>query len=101
MSRPSYRAAARGVDTESPAVVADLLLIGLGITLEPFPLTAFILLLSAEKGTRKGLAFILGWLACLVVVIAAVVLVTEGKPPAPNTAPRPLPLPSSWPWVSC
>ena len=68
-------------------MVVDLLLIGLGITLEPFPLTAFILLLSAEKGTRKGLAFILGWLACLVVVIAAVVLATRGKPPAPNTAP--------------
>jgi threonine/homoserine/homoserine lactone efflux protein len=68
-------------------VVADLLLIGLVITLEPFPLTAFILILSAEHGTRKGLAFILGWLACLVAVIAAVVLVTGGKPPAPNTAP--------------
>jgi threonine/homoserine/homoserine lactone efflux protein len=68
-------------------VVLDLLLIGLGIALEPFPLTAFILILSAEQGTRKGLAFILGWLACLVVVIAAVVLVTGGKPPAPSTAP--------------
>jgi threonine/homoserine/homoserine lactone efflux protein len=68
-------------------VVVDLLLIGLGITLEPFPLTAFILLLSAEKGTWKGLAFVLGWLACLVVVIAAVVLSTRGKPPAPATAP--------------
>jgi hypothetical protein len=31
-------------------VVLDLLLIGLGITLEPFPLTAFILVLGAEKG---------------------------------------------------
>jgi threonine/homoserine/homoserine lactone efflux protein len=68
-------------------VVVDLLLIGLGITLEPFPLTAFILLLSAEKGIWKGLAFVLGWLACLVVVIAAVVLSTGGKPPAPATAP--------------
>ncbi len=68
-------------------MVIDLLLIGIGITLEPFPLTAFILILSAEKGTRKGLAFILGWLACLVIVIAAVVLVTGGKPPAPSTAP--------------
>ena len=68
-------------------MVADLLLIGLGITLEPFPLTAFILLLSTEKGTRKGLAYILGWLACLVVVIAAVLAATGGKPPAPNTAP--------------
>jgi threonine/homoserine/homoserine lactone efflux protein len=68
-------------------VVLDLLLIGLGIALEPFPLTAFILILSAEQGTRKGLAFILGWLACLIVVIAAVILVTGGKPPAPSTAP--------------
>jgi hypothetical protein len=68
-------------------MVLDLLLIGLAITLEPFPLTAFILLLSAEQGTRKGLAFILGWLACLVVVIAAVELATEGKPPAAHTSP--------------
>jgi threonine/homoserine/homoserine lactone efflux protein len=68
-------------------VVLDLLLIGLAITLEPFPVTAFILILSAEQGTRKGLAFILGWLACLIVVIAAVVLVTGGNPPRPSTAP--------------
>ena len=56
-------------------------------SLEPFPLTAFILILSTEKGTRKGLAFILGWLACLVAVIAAIVLLTGGKPPEPRTAP--------------
>jgi threonine/homoserine/homoserine lactone efflux protein len=68
-------------------VVLDLLLIGLAITLEPFPVTAFILILSAERGTRKGLGFILGWLACLVVVIAAVILVTGGQPPKPQTAP--------------
>ncbi len=68
-------------------MVVDLLLIGLGITLEPFPITAFILLLGAEKGTRKGLAYILGWLACLVVVIAAVLVATGGQPPADNTAP--------------
>lgn len=68
-------------------MVLDLVLIGLGITLEPFPLIAFLLILGAEKGTRKGLAFILGWLACLVVVIAAVVLLTRGKPPQPSTAP--------------
>ena len=67
-------------------MVFDLLLIGLAITLEPFPLTAFILLLSAEKGTRKGLVFILGWLACLVIVVAAVIALTGGKPPAASTA---------------
>ena len=68
-------------------MVLDLLLIGLGIALEPFPLTAFILALSADKGTVKGLAFILGWLACLVAVIAAVVLATGNNPPRPHTAP--------------
>ena len=68
-------------------MVLDLLLIGLGITLEPFPLTAFILVLSAEKGTWKGLAFILGWLACLVAVIAAVIVSTGNNPPAPQTVP--------------
>ena len=68
-------------------MVLDLLLIGLAITLEPFPLIAFVLILSAEKGTMKGLAFILGWLACLVAVIAAVILATGNQPPRPNTAP--------------
>jgi threonine/homoserine/homoserine lactone efflux protein len=68
-------------------VVLDLLLIGLAITLEPFPLTAFILVLSAEKGTWKGLAFILGWLACLIAVIAAVIVTTGNNPPEPQTVP--------------
>jgi threonine/homoserine/homoserine lactone efflux protein len=68
-------------------VVLDLLLIGLGIALEPFPLTAFILVLSADKGRWKGLAFILGWLACLVAVIAAVFLATGNNPPKPQTVP--------------
>ena len=68
-------------------MVFDLLLIGLGITLEPFPLTAFILVLSAEKGRWKGVAFILGWLACLVAVIAAVFLATGNDPPKPQTVP--------------
>jgi hypothetical protein len=68
-------------------MVLDLVIIGLAITLEPLTLVAFILILSAEQGLRKGLAFILGWMACLAAVIAVVVLVTGGKPPAPQTAP--------------
>ena len=68
-------------------MVLDLMLIGLAITIEPFPLTAFILILSAEKGTWKGLAFVLGWLACMVAVVAAVIATTGSNPPKPNTAP--------------
>lgn len=68
-------------------MVLDLVIIGLGITLEPLTIVAFILILGAQRGTRKGLAFILGWMACLAAVIAAVVLVTGGRPPRPQTAP--------------
>jgi hypothetical protein len=68
-------------------VVLDLVIIGLAISLEPLSLVAFILILGSAQGLRKGLALILGWTACLVVVIAAVVLVTGGNPPRPNTAP--------------
>ena len=68
-------------------VVLDLVIIGLAITLEPITLVAFILLLAARSGIWKGLAFILGWLACLVAVVAAVVLATGGNPPRQHTAP--------------
>jgi len=68
-------------------MVIDLVLIGLGITLEPFPLTAFILVLGAERGIIKGLAFIVGWVACLVAVTAVVLLLTNGQPVQQATAP--------------
>ncbi len=38
------------------------------------------MILSTKNGNRKGLGFILGWLACLVLVIAGVVLITGGRP---------------------
>ncbi|MGH9080691.1 MAG: GAP family protein [Acidimicrobiales bacterium] len=67
--------------------VADLILIGLVVTLEPLPISGFILVLSSERGTLKGATFILGWFLSLVVVIAATVAATGGKPPRPSTAP--------------
>jgi hypothetical protein len=68
-------------------VIFDLLLIGLVITIEPIPLTAFILILLSKGGTRKGAAFIFGWLLSLAIVVALTILVTGNKPPKPNTAP--------------
>lgn len=65
----------------------DLILIGLAIALHPLPVMALILLLSADGGVRKGLAFLLAWLASLVLVIACVLLFTNGTPPRRNTAP--------------
>ena len=68
-------------------MVLDLVIIGLAITLMPLTLVAFGLIISADKGLRKGLAFIFGWLGCIVVIIAGVVLITGGDPPKPDTAP--------------
>ncbi|GAA1222726.1 hypothetical protein GCM10009665_11180 [Kitasatospora nipponensis] len=65
----------------------DLLVIGTAITLGPLHNSAFILMLSARGGVRKGLAFILAWFANLALVIAAVMLLTGGKPPAHGSAP--------------
>jgi hypothetical protein len=68
-------------------VIADLVLIGLAITLYPVPLTAFILILSARGGVRKGAAFILGWLVSLAIVVTVTILGTGNKPPKSNSAP--------------
>ncbi|MFF3639193.1 GAP family protein [Streptomyces sp. NPDC002250] len=68
-------------------MVLDLLLIGLAITLDPLPLMAFVLVVASAKGVWKGLVFILGWLACLVAVIAIVLAFTGGQPPPPKSPP--------------
>jgi hypothetical protein len=68
-------------------VTLDLTLIALVITLEPIPLTAFLLVLMSKGGVRKGAAFIFGWLLSLAVVVALTILLTGNRPPKPNTAP--------------
>jgi hypothetical protein len=68
-------------------LILSLVLIGLAISLEPLPLTAFILVLASQGGVRKGAAFIFGWLASLAIVIAVTVLVTGNNPPKTKTAP--------------
>jgi hypothetical protein len=67
--------------------VFDLMLIGLAATLEPLPVTGFILVLSSERGQVKGAAFIGAWVLSLVVVVVGTILVTGGKPPKPATSP--------------
>ncbi|MFJ6833498.1 GAP family protein [Streptomyces sp. NPDC091209] len=68
-------------------MVLDLLLIGLVIALDPLPVTGFVLVLSSRNGIWKGLVFILTWLATFVGIIAAVLLMTGGQPPAAKSAP--------------
>ncbi|MEU5921021.1 GAP family protein [Streptomyces sp. NPDC004288] len=68
-------------------MVLDLVVIGLAITFGPLHNSAFILLLSSARGVRLGMAFLLSWLANLVVVITLVMLLTNGQPPARHSAP--------------
>ncbi|WP_326573628.1 GAP family protein [Streptomyces sp. NBC_00481] len=68
-------------------MVLNLVVIGTAITLGPLHNSAFILLLSSRRGVRQGLAFLLSWLANLMVVIACVVLLTGGQPPARHSVP--------------
>ncbi|MHA4779442.1 GAP family protein [Streptomyces sp. MSC1_001] len=68
-------------------MVLDLVVIGTAITLGPLHNSAFILLLSSRRGVRKGLAFLMSWLANLVTVVAVVLLLTDGEPPARNSVP--------------
>ena len=68
-------------------MLIDLFLIGLVVNLEPIPLTAMILLLAAERGVLKGVGFVLGWVATLVLIVALTVAVTGGQPLRPHTSP--------------
>jgi Sap, sulfolipid-1-addressing protein len=69
------------------AVIFDLILIGLAVTLDPLPLTAFLIVLPSERGAVKGAAFVFGWLVSLAAVVTITVLATGNNPPKPATVP--------------
>ena len=68
-------------------MILDLILIGLAVTLDPLPLTAFMIVLPSRRGVRKGAAFVFGWLVSLAIVVTVTVVATGNKPPQPSTAP--------------
>jgi threonine/homoserine/homoserine lactone efflux protein len=68
-------------------VILNLILIGLAVTLDPLPLTAFLIVLPSRHGTVKGAAFTFGWLVSLAIVVAISVTATGNNPPKPATAP--------------
>jgi threonine/homoserine/homoserine lactone efflux protein len=65
----------------------NLILIGLAITLDPLPLTAFMVVLPSRHGARKGAAFVFGWLVSLAIVVTVTIVATGNHPPRPDTVP--------------
>lgn len=57
-------------------MLLDLTIIGLAITFEPIPLTAFIIILASRRGSTKGAAFVSGWIVSLAIVGTVTVLAT-------------------------
>ena len=68
-------------------MILNLMLIGLAVTLDPLPLTAFMVVLPSKRGARKGAAFVFGWLVSLAIVVTVTVVATGNNPPKPSTAP--------------
>ena len=68
-------------------LILNLILIGLAVTLDPLPLTAFFVVLPSKGGVRKGAAFVFGWLVSLGIVVTITVLATGNSPPKPSTVP--------------
>ena len=65
----------------------DALLLALTITLEPLPIIGFILVLSTDRGSRNGAAFIVGWMACFVAMIGLTLALTGGDPVQTSSVP--------------
>jgi threonine/homoserine/homoserine lactone efflux protein len=68
-------------------LLLTLFLIGLAVSLDPLPLTAFLVVLPSRRGTVKGAAYVFGWLVSLAIVVAITVSATGNNPPKPSTAP--------------
>lgn len=50
-------------------LVVSLILLGLFASLEPVSVIAFVVVLATEKGTKNGVAFVFGWIACVMVLL--------------------------------
>lgn len=68
-------------------LLLDLLVIGIGIAVNPIPLTAFILVLASKGGVRKGAAFLFGWLLSLAAVIAVTAFARGDEPSDSDSTP--------------
>lgn len=58
--------------------IGQMLASAVGIAISPLPLIAVILMLATPRGRKNGIAFTLGWLISLAVLVTVVVLAGSG-----------------------
>jgi len=68
-------------------LVLNLVILGLAITLEPIPFTAFAVVLASKGGVSKAAFFLSGWILSLAIVVVGTLAATQNNPPKPSTAP--------------
>jgi threonine/homoserine/homoserine lactone efflux protein len=67
--------------------IGQMLPTAVGVAISPFPIVAVVLMLVTPRGKVNGLAFLVGWLAGLVVVGAVVLSVASGIDASDDGAP--------------
>lgn len=66
----------------------DLVLLAVAIAVNPLPMTAFILVMTAPHGAiARGVAWCAAWVTSLVGITVITLAFTGGRPPRPHTAP--------------
>ncbi len=84
---PGWRCVAHAQLRAEAATTLDLFLIALVIAIEPLPLTSYLVVLGSRGGPAKGLGFVVGWLATLILVVVLTLTLTGGKPVQPGSVP--------------
>jgi threonine/homoserine/homoserine lactone efflux protein len=67
--------------------IGDVLSFGVGVALSPVPIIAVVFMLGTSRARSNGLAFLVGWLAGLLVVGTLVLLLASGVDPSDEGEP--------------
>jgi threonine/homoserine/homoserine lactone efflux protein len=59
--------------------IGQMLASAVGIAISPLPIIAIVLMLATPRGRANGIAFALGWVVSLAVMVAIVVLLGGGR----------------------
>ena len=83
------------------ATLGELLPYAIGVAISPVPIIAAILMLLSRQAAKTGPAFLIGWVAGIVVVTVVVLLLVGEAGDSDDGKPSTLSSVSSWPSAPC